>query len=380
MVFIFWLCIAAVFYAYFGYTLVLWLITRFMSNKQPFLYAADFPTVSMIISAYNEEDVIEEKILNSLSLDYPSELLEIIVVSDGSTDKTDEIAARYSNEGILLQVYKGRIGKTECLNQAVLKCNGEIVVFSDANSKYDVNSIKNLVREFANPNVGLATGTTKYIGSGANIIYESVGFYTAIEKITKKYESKIASCVGADGTIFAVRRTLFQKLKEYDINDFVIPLDVIRKGYRVIFTENAFCIEKTAKDSIKDFKRQIRIANRTIRAIFNNIDILNPFRFGFFSFELFSHKLLKLIAPFFLFFFLFINIFLVKRGLIYDIILAGQILCYILAIIGRNNESSRKSSRLIFLIYTFISVNIAIFLGWITYFKGETYTTWPIMR
>ena len=126
MIFIFWLCIAAVFYAYFGYPLILWLITRFISNKQALPHTAELATVSLIISAYNEEEVIEKKILNSLSLDYPKELLEIIVVSDGSTDHTNEIAIKYSNEGVILQVYEGRIGKTACLNQAVPKCVADI--------------------------------------------------------------------------------------------------------------------------------------------------------------------------------------------------------------------------------------------------------------
>jgi len=380
MIFIFWLCIAAVFYAYFGYPLILWLITRFISNKQALPHTTKLPSVSLIISAYNEEDVIHEKILNSLSLDYPKELLEIIVVSDGSTDHTNEIAIKYSNEGVILQVYEGRIGKTACLNQAVPKCNGDIIVFSDANSKYDVNCIKNLVREFAHPYVGLVTGTTKYIKKDANIISESVGIYTAFENFTKKLESRIGSCVGADGAIFAIRKPLYQDLKDYDINDFVIPLNVIRQSYRVVFTEKAFCIEGTAQDSTKEFNRQIRITNRTIRAIFNNIDMLNPIKFYFFSIEFFSHKLLKFLVPVSLFFILVINLLLLTQGIVYNIFFAVQASCYFLAILGRSQESLRESSRLISIIYTFVSVNIAIFLGWITYFKGETYTTWKIMR
>jgi len=264
MTIIFWVCIAAIFYTYFGYTLFLWLITYFIPKKSSISQETYFPTVSLIISAYNEEDVIEEKILNSLSLEYPKELFEIIVVSDDSTDRTDEITARYSKDGAILKNYKGRIGKTSCLNRAVPEAKGEIIVFSDANSIYNNKAIRNLIKHFKDTSIGFVTGRTKYVSQYGNSVAESTNLYTKLELITKSLESKIFSCVGADGAIFAIRKMLFNSLKDYDINDFVIPLNIIKQGYRGLLDRDAFCIEKTARDSEGEFNRQVRISCRTI--------------------------------------------------------------------------------------------------------------------
>ena len=377
---IFWFSGFMIFYPYVGYLAVLWFISLFISKKNKEDPAQLLPKVTLTISAYNEEDVIKDKILNSLALNYPKDLIEIVVVSDGSEDRTKDIVEQYRDRGVILRHYNGRIGKTACLNKAVPLAKGDIIVFSDSNSNYDKDAICNLVRSFSDKNIGFVTGTTKYITNDNEDSMESVGLYSRIEKLTKTLESKISSCVGADGAIFAIRKDLYQPLKDYDINDFVIPLNVVKQGHRGILESNAFCNEKTASDIRGEFNRQVRITNRTIRAIFNNMVLMNPFRHGFFSFELFSHKLCKFLVPFFMLALFFTNIVSITQGLLYIIILILQICSYLIALFKYYERYLIGLSTLASASHTFITVNLAILLGWLQYSKGETYTTWSPKR
>lgn len=384
MIYIFWFSIIFVFYAYFGYPLVLLLFSIFNNKKKYPEHEVRvdnyYPKVMLLISAYNEEDVIEAKILNSLELDYPKELLEIVVVSDGSSDRTNEIAAQYADKGIVLRYFEGRIGKTACLNEAVSLAKGEVIVFSDANSKYNKDAIRKLADHFSDETIGFVTGGTKYITEAGNGIANSIGLYSKIEQLTKVLESKISSPVGADGAIFAIRKGLYQPLKGYDINDLVIPLNIIKQGFRGIYEPEAFCIEKTSKGAKGEFNRQVRITNRTIRAIVNNRELLNPFNHGSFSFQLISHKVCKLLVPYFLILLFFTNILLIRGEFLYTAALSGQIVIYLLSWLGYRGYGLNGLSKLINMSHTFINVNYAILWGWIKYIKGETYTTWNTSR
>ena len=335
-------------------------------------------TVTLIISAYNEEQVIEKKVLNSLAINYPRDLLNIVVVSDASNDGTDQIVEKFSEQGVVLSRHEGRIGKTECLNRTVPESRGEIIIFSDANSIYDINAVSELVKHFRNPEIGFVTGYTKYTSSQTGgLTAEPIGLYSRLEHMAKSLESSIGSCVGADGAIFAIRKKLYTSLKPTDINDLVIPFTIIEKKYRGIFEINAFCLEPTAKNLEKEFRRQVRIANRTIRAIVNHRILLNAFRFGMFSFELFSHKICKLLVPLFMLSCLTTNLFISNRSIIYAAFLALQAIFYTLAFL----KIPRKGLSSLFEIpKTFTVANFAIALGWLKYFKGETYTTWGTSR
>jgi cellulose synthase/poly-beta-1,6-N-acetylglucosamine synthase-like glycosyltransferase len=365
---LFWVSLFFLLYAYCGYAVVIWLISR-LAPSQPVRRDGSFtPTVSLLISAYNEEHMIEKKIINALSLNYPKELLDIIVISDGSIDGTNDIVKRFEPRGVALHYYEGRIGKTACLNKSVPASRGEIIVFSDANSMYDRNAVKNLVANFADVRIGFATGYTWYAADTQGGIVTSIGIYAAIEKFTKKAESVINSCVGADGAIFAIRKKLYKPLRDADINDFVIPLTVIRQGYRGILEERAFCVEKTTEDQQGEVKRQVRITNRTLRAIFHNIGLFNPFAYGLFPFELFSHKVAKFLA-------------LAGRGTGYLLFLAAQLVFLLFAWLGYGAGRDSVLAKVSSICRTFITMNLAIAGGWIQFLRGETYTTWsPIKR
>ena len=377
---IFWLSLIAIVYAYIGYTIMLFPIAMFIKREKCNDKKDELPNVSLIISAYNEEKVIEEKLENSLQLDYPKNMLEIMVISDGSDDMTEDIVRKYTDRGVTLKRYQGRIGKTACLNNAVPQAKGDVIVFSDANSKYDRYAIRELVKHFSDPSVGYVTGHTAYIESKYEEKVLPIGIYSQIEKRTKVLESKIYSCVGADGAIFAIRKNLYRPLKDFDINDFVIPLQIVRQGFRGVIEEKALCIEKAAEGPRVEYDRQVRITNRTIRAVLNNAEMLNPIKYGFYSLELISHKVFKLLSPYFAIAFFMSNAFLIQHATFYLIVFIGQLSFYTIAAIGYYEKRFRKISTLISLAVTFVMVNMAIFMGWVRYFKGDTYVTWSNRR
>lgn len=376
----FWVSLLAISYAYIGYPAVLWLLLRFglARDTRGVGQGSHPPSVTMIISAYNEQEVIGDKIENSLSLDYPRELLEIAVASDGSSDRTCEIASKFGNKSVVLRHYEGRIGKTACLNRAVPLASGEIIVFTDANSMYEKGALKALLGPFQDRTVGFVTGWTRY-GSGVGapaVGSPGIGIYSKLELATKGLESRLASCVGADGAIFAIRKELYEPLKDYDINDMVIPLSINRQGYRGVLEPGAACFERDAGSHKGEFQRQVRITARTIRAIMNYRELLNPFRFGLLSFELFSHKLCKFLVPLFLVALAVSSVLLAESGGFFLAVLVAQGVIYAGAGASALVSSTGMLSRLAEAARTFVVVNAAIAVAWFRYLQGETYTTW----
>jgi cellulose synthase/poly-beta-1,6-N-acetylglucosamine synthase-like glycosyltransferase len=374
----FWVSLLAIAYAYVGYPAVLWLLSRF---RPPAAWVgtgpdASLPSVTLIVSAFNEEQVIGQKIENALSLNYPRDSLEIVVVSDGSSDRTCEIVLGFAHRGIVLRHYEGRIGKTACLNRALPMANGSIVVFSDANSVYESGALRALVRPFEEPSVGFVTGWTRY-GSGEDgTASASLGIYSKLELLTKELESRLGSCIGADGAIFAIRKELYTPLRDYDINDLVIPLSINRQGYRGVLQREAVCVEKDAGSAKGEFQRQVRITNRTLRAVMNYRQLFNPLRFGLLSFELFSHKLCRFLVPVFLIAVLALNLLLMERGGFFLAALIAQGGFYVAAAAATLLSKTGFLSHAAETARSFVIVNAATALAWVKYFQGETYTTW----
>lgn len=379
---IFWFAFFIVFYAYAGYPMVLAVIALCQKKRPANTGSAILPNVSLLISAHNEETVIADKIENSLALEYPRDKIEIIVISDGSTDATDNIVTRYHERNVVLKRYAGHLGKTACLNNAVPKASGEIIVFSDANSQYDRKALLYLVETFSDPAIGWVTGRTEYVSSEGGEKISSAGIYTRIERLTKSLEGRIGSCVGADGAIFGIRKSLYRPLKDYDINDFVIPAKIIQQGYRGIMAKQAFCIEKTPASVAGEFRRHIRITARTLRAISTHRNLLNPLKYPVFSLELASHKLMKFFVPYALCILFLTNIFITatEGSAIYAAFLCVQILLYILWLAGSLGIPLSFLAGPSRVVQTFFAVNLAIFIGWIRFFRGEKFTTWATGR
>jgi cellulose synthase/poly-beta-1,6-N-acetylglucosamine synthase-like glycosyltransferase len=335
--------------------------------------------VTIIIPAYNEERHLETKIRNTLSGNYPQDLLEVLVVSDASTDRTNEIAAGFEDAGVRLIVQERRRGKTAGLNRAMTVATGSLVVFTDANAIYPADAIENLVAYFDDPRVGLVSGYTKYTSSTNNETTEGTNVYTSLERVIKRTESLWGCCVGADGAIFAMRRSLYRTLRDDDINDFVLPLVVIDSGYRCLLAEDAYCLESPGQNLQSEFRRQSRITNRTIRAIWRHKRLLNPIQFPAFSFFLFSHKLLRLLAPVLLIASTMALVFLVPTGGVYPW-LAGMAMIPALSLVLERAKPSLLSSgglgRFRRVLNMLVVTNLAILHGWWRFVLRDSETTW----
>jgi cellulose synthase/poly-beta-1,6-N-acetylglucosamine synthase-like glycosyltransferase len=334
--------------------------------------------VTIVIPAYNEEASLEVKITNVLASDYPRALLDVLVVSDGSTDRTNEIARGFESMGVRLIVQETRSGKSAGLNRALGVARGGIVVFTDANAVYQPGTISTLVSYFQDERVGLVSGYTAYTATETGEVTDATNAYTSLERVIKRAESRWGCCVGADGAIFAMRRSLYRPLRADDINDFVLPLSVIEQGYRCLLAEDAWCSEHPGKSLESEFRRQSRITNRSLRAIGRHARLLNPFRFPAFSFFLFSHKVVRFLAP----------VLLLASGVaLAGLALRGKVLYSLLAAVlagaaalavadATGSVGWLHRSRPVRLLSAFATINVAMLHGWWKVLTGMTDTTW----
>ncbi len=378
---IFWVSIFAVFYAYIGYTGLLWLFSLFY--KKHVEKGEIRPSVSIVISAYNEEKIIARKIENTLDLDYPENLLEIAIISDGSTDGTNKIIKEYAKKDDRIKACIEPInrGKTEGLNRYIPLLRGEIIIFSDANSFYEKGLIKKIIRPFLDKRIGYVTGSTVYVSTSGDENREALGIYSKIERYTKALESNIGSCIGSDGAVFAIRKSLFFPMKPSALNDLVIPLRILREGFRGILEENVFCKEQMTEGSISELKRQVRITTRTLRAIYDHRILLNPFAYPLISFEIISHKIMKFVTPFLLILILISNAMLfINNGIFYKVTLIIQLVLYSLVLLGSKKDGRIRNTRFITILHTFVFANIAYMIGWFSFLMGKSYTIWTPAR
>jgi len=383
---LFWLSAFFLIYPYIIFPVLLILLTKhFASNKHLKEIENKWPFVTFIISAYNEEQVISQKIQNTIELDYPKDKLEIIVISDASNDNTDDIVQDWAvkNENILLVRQNQRKGKSAGLNLGIRNAKGEVVIFSDANAFYKNDAVYELVKYFANPDIGYVIGAALYNEETGNESTESEGLYWEFEIFIKKIESRFYSVVGGDGAIYAIRRKLFWNLEDDDINDFVNPLQIVAKGYKGLFNPQAICYEDAAGDFQKEFHRKRRIVNRSWRAVKRYIgwfDVKSQFKY---LFELFSHKVIRWFSMFFFVVMYLANLFIlvVAPNLFYLLSFLLQSLLIVLALTGYYlNLQQKNIPRLAYLPYYYFLVNIAALLGIIDESKGVKYTVWEHVR
>jgi cellulose synthase/poly-beta-1,6-N-acetylglucosamine synthase-like glycosyltransferase len=275
-----------------GYPLLLRLLVALRGPRQ--VRQADIePTVSFVISAYNEADVIRAKLENALALDYPADRREIVVISDCSDDGTDEIVREFASHGVRLMRQNERRGKTAGLNHTLPLLTGDIVVFSDANAMYSADALRKLVRNFADDKVGYVTGEARYLLTGEAAADAGERVYWGYEMELKRLETQIGSMVGGDGAIYAIRRILWRTLPDDAINDFLNPLQIVEAGWRGVYEPEAVCYEETSGRFKSEYKRRVRIVSRSWRAVFQAPGVLNPFKVGLFSWCLISHKVLR---------------------------------------------------------------------------------------
>ncbi len=376
---VFWTLAVLVIYVYAGYPLLLALIRSLGGVRRVRRDEGYPPAVTLVISAYNEAGVIGEKLANSLALDYPAGKLEILVVSDASSDGTDSVVEGIGDPRVHLVRMQARGGKTVGLNAAVQRASGELVVFSDANAMYEKDALAKLARNFADPDVGAVVGESTYAAPEAES-QRSEGLYWKYEVAIKRLESDIGSVVGGDGAIYAIRRRLYVPMAPDALSDFVNPLQIVRAGHRCVYDGESRSIERAAESFEKEFRRKVRIVNRAWRAMTKMRALLNPLRFGLMSWELFSHKVLRWLMPFILLGVLATNAALVTSAALYVVLMGVQIVFYSLAALGWSWRRRRQLPSIVSVPFYFCLVNIAAALGICEALVGRTYTVWTTAR
>ncbi|KAA1261005.1 Poly-beta-1,6-N-acetyl-D-glucosamine synthase [Rubripirellula obstinata] len=363
-----------------GYPVWLWLLGQIspkdLKQRQEAFDNDSLPSVSVVVSAFNEADVIKEKLQNILALDYPKSKIDCLVISDASDDGTDEIVAAFDAPNIRLARTAQRRGKSAGLTTFVPECQQDIVVFTDANAIFQSDAIQHLVKHFSDSKVGYVVGQQKYVQSAGDQVSESEGLYWKYETMLKRWESRVDSVVGGDGAIYAIRRDLFKPLRDDDINDFTNPLQIIQNGYRGVYEPNAICFEHVAGSFGGEYQRKVRIVNRSFRALVRERGAANPFCTGLFAFHLVSHKVLRWFTAFFLLAAWVISgsYALAGQNTIAVILFAAQTFFYAVASMGLVERL--RQYRLISVPFYFCLGNLASANGILLYCIGRKFTTW----
>jgi poly-beta-1,6-N-acetyl-D-glucosamine synthase len=363
-----------IFYTYLGYPLVLLFLGMMKMRRDAPSPGREYPSISILIPAYNEEAVIVKKLENTLDLDYPRDKLEVVVASDGSTDRTVELIRPYMNRGVLLFDYPENRGKMSVINRTIPELSGELVVFTDASAIFRGDALRFLVSGFSDETVGAV--------SGALILKEeegekgdlSVDLYWRLEKFVREQESRLYSCVSATGAIYALRRRLFSALPEDTIlDDMLIPLDPVRSGYRILFESRALAFEEGYTNLELEFRRKVRTLVGNYQVFFRAPWAILPWKSRI-SFLLISHKLFRLLVPFALIGFFFSCVF-GPAFLLF--LLALQIIFYGLAGCGfLANKRGNRPGRLFAIPMTFCLLNAAALRAFVVYFFQKKSLVW----
>ena len=375
---VFWISIAVLAYVYAGYPLVVYLASTLFPRS--IKLAAIEPKVTVLITAFNEEAAIREKIENTLKIDYPADKLEIIVASDGSTDRTDEIVKEMESMGVKLFRQEGRVGKTVTQNAAVEQATGEIILFSDATTIYGKDVFQSLLPPFADESVGCVAGRLVYVDEDDTIVGKGAQSYWNYETFLKVAESRACSLIGASGCLYAVRRSAYEPMYAEACSDFLICTILYRQGLRSVFAPDAVCFEDTNLRAEDEFKMRIRVISQTFTDLWRNRDMLNPFKSGFFAVELVSHKVLRYAVPLILLVLFLANSLMISSSIFYVASFAAQSGFYLLAGAGWLVERSGRRLRILAMPLYFVLANLASFIAFYRFLRGDRVATWEPIR
>jgi cellulose synthase/poly-beta-1,6-N-acetylglucosamine synthase-like glycosyltransferase len=375
---LFWTGAAALAYAYAGYPVLVWLV----SSLRPRVVRRGRvePTVSVIITAYNEERDLASKLENTLALDYPPEKLEVIVASDCSNDRTDEIARAFAPRGVRLHRQAERLGKTAAQNAAVELARGDVLLFSDATTLYRPDVLRAMVPNFADASVGCVAGKLIYVDPASTSVGSGAKSYWGYETFLKTHESRACSLIGASGCLYAVRRTAYVPLYNEACSDFIIATKMVEQGLRAIYEPAAVCTEETNRQAAKEFRMRVRVIAQTYTDLWRHRALLNPFRGGFYAVELLSHKVMRYLVPLFLAAVFVSSALLAPRSLFFAALFAGQALFYAAALAGWLLERAGVRVRLLALPHYFVLANLAAILALFKFLRGERYARWEPIR
>jgi len=371
---IFWVSALLVIYIYAGYPLLL----KFLPAHKPGIHIEpmESPRVTVIIAAFNEASHIDATVRNKLTQHYPADKIDVIVISDESEDGTDDIVSAITAEDsrVTLLRQSPRQGKTAALNLAVPSATGDIIVFSDANSLYHPDAIQHLVDCFKDQSVGYVTGKMIYVTAEGTIAGDGCSAYMKYENLLRRLETRVSSVVGVDGGVDAIRRELYQPMNADQLPDFVQPLHIVTQGKRVVYCEKALLNEEALDDNNKEFKMRVRVSLRAYWAMSDMRHLFDPRRFGIFSLQLISHKLLRYLAFIPLILAFISNGFITGNDPFYAFSYAIQILFYGAA--GYTALNNGVGNKLFKLAHFFCLINIASAMAFIRYLKGEKIVLW----
>lgn len=375
---IFWTSVFALFYVYVGYPILVYLVSRLVPKP---VKRGDYqPNVTILITAYNEENDIRAKLNNTLEIDYPKEKLEIIVASDGSTDKTDQFVKDFASKGVKLFRQEGRKGKTFTQNNAVEAASGEVILFSDATTMYRTDVLKQMLPNFSDETVGCVAGKLIYVDDSASNIGTGAKSYWNYETFLKESESRACSLIGASGCLYAVRKSAYQPMYPEACSDFLICTVVYRQGLRSVYEPSAVCTEETNRRPDKELKMRVRVISQTFTDLWRNRKMLNPFYSGFYAVELISHKVLRYSVPVFLILIFLTSLISAFASMFFAVLLVLQFIFYSLALTGWIFERNNKKIGLLAIPVYFVLTNVASLIGFYKFLRGERYANWEPIR
>jgi len=384
---IFWIGLFIVFYTYIGYGMLLYALVKlkecFRKTAAPPPPADDsLPDLTLFIAAYNEEDVVDEKMRNCLALDYPADKLHILWVTDGSNDRTNERLSHWPQATVLHQPQ--RQGKTAALNRGIRFVTTPLIVFTDANTHLNREALREIVHAFATPKVGCVAGEKRIaVQAKDNAASGGEGLYWKYESALKKLDARLYSAVGAAGELFAIRRELFEEMPaDTLLDDFILSLRIVMRGYTIAYCADAYATESGSADMHEEEKRKVRIAAGGLQSVWRLRTLLNPLRYGTFCFQYISHRVLRWsLTPVLLFSLLPLNtilIFTTDSPLFYAVIWLLQTLFYLMASWGYYLSKKRIKNKILFVPYYFLFMNINVVRGfnYLRKRRGQTNGAW----
>jgi cellulose synthase/poly-beta-1,6-N-acetylglucosamine synthase-like glycosyltransferase len=377
---LFWIFFFIVFYTYLGYGILLFVLVKIKEIfSKPFVFPhkPTYPNVTLFITAYNEEDEVEEKMRNCMSLTYPSDKLHIVWVTDGSDDKTNEILSKWDNVTVYFQ--PERKGKMAAMNRGMKMVKTPFVVFTDANTHLNPEAVTEMIKLFDNPHVGCVAGEKRIVENDAQDAAQGgEGIYWKYESILKAYDSRLYSTIGTAGELFAIRTELFREVESDTLlDDFILSMRITMDNYKIAYCKNAYAVEAGSSDMKEEEKRKVRIAAGGLQSISRLLPLLNPFKYGVLSFQYISHRVLSWsITPFMLIMLLPINLAMIiiePASLLYNILFYLQVLFYLSAFAGYYLQRHQLKVKILFVPYYFLFMNLNVFKGirYLSHHKGN---------
>ena len=373
MEYIFYLVAILCGYSYFLYPLILNLIPARKKWEANTTHDVSYPILSLIITVHNEEARIHEKLENTLLIDYPNDLLEIIVASDCSSDTTDDIVGSFDDRGVRLVRAEERKGKEYAQLCAIREAKGAILVFSDVSTRIPENALRTLVFKFDDPRIGALSSEDKFISNDGCVAGE--GAYVKYEMWLRRLESGRAGLVGLSGSFFAARREVCEEWDIYSPSDFNTALSCAKKGLVAITCPDVVGIYSDVKDPGLEYRRKIRTVVRGMTAITRHPEVLNPVQMGLFALQVWSHKIMRWGVPWFLLLFAILTLALAGEGLVYRVALWLQVIFYGFAAIGWLSGNLRRNTA-VRIIFFFVQTNLALAYAFISFLAGKRMTVW----